>query len=141
MGAYDSTASMRVFVCSFSESVHNVTLDAPGHGVEEPIPGRCPGFGHVRRALIGFRQALSLAAIDRLPEDPPVAVAIRLKGDPLAVGGPNGKAVVPPERQAPNGRATAGLVHMDVGFLTIIGAEREALPLGRDPDMLIGTRR
>ncbi len=106
---------------------------ALGHGVEEPIPGGRPGFGHVRRAFVCFRQALRLAAIDRLPEDPAVAFAIRLKGDPLAISSPNGKAVVPPERQAPNGRAAARRVHMDVRFFTVIGAEREALPVGRHP--------
>lgn len=73
-------------------------------------------------SLVGFGKALGGSiAVGALPEDGEVALAIRLEGDPLAIGGPNGIAIRSRswKRQTTRGNRSGQLVNPNARFLAV----------------------
>ena len=111
-------------------------------GEEQMLAVRGPGLWHMGRTLWRRREPLDLApAIGALREDAQVALAVRLKCNPQAVGRPD-RIPVPSLQRQPAHRAGAGeIVDPDVGLLTAVDADSEARAVARDARMSVVPRR
>src|SRR6476620_5147582 len=100
----------------------------------EVLPVTRPRSWHMRFALFWFREAFDrTGAAGLLCEERQIAFAIRLEHDPMAVGRPDGKAVLTLEweRQPPNRTRRGHVVDPDDGFLTVVAAEDQLFPVPR----------
>src|SRR5688572_22666845 len=88
-----------------------------------------------------LRQSFRWTALDRLPEDRRVAVALELKGDSCPIRRPRWEPCVPAERESPCRGGTVQVVDPDACFLAIIRAEREPLSIRRHTRRFVRTRR
>src|SRR5439155_4471649 len=62
-----------------------------------------PRFRDVGHVLVGFRQTFRRAgAVGALPEEAEIPLAVRLKRDALAVGGPDRKTIATAQRAPPH---------------------------------------
>src|SRR3954463_12985023 len=107
-------------------------------GEQEPVTLRRPRLGRMRFARRRPGEALRDAAIGRLPEDCEVPLAVRLKGDALAVRGPDRKTVVPSGREGLHRAPTGKVVDPDGRFLVVITRDRETLAVWRHTGPLVG---
>src|SRR5262249_28481090 len=94
----------------------------------------------MRGAILRLCEPLRRSPTSRLPINATVALAIRLKRDPFAIRGPDGEAIVSAKRDALHRGATPQRVHVGIGLLAVIDAERDAGAVGRDPRVRIHPR-
>src|SRR5262245_47067865 len=86
-----------------------------GHGKEQTVAIARPRFWYVLFTVAGSRQPLCRARpVGGKPEDRPIALALRLKGDAPAVGRPHREPVVSSVRQPANLGLSRELVRPDV---------------------------
>src|SRR5215472_11615155 len=89
--------------------------------VPEQLGADCGSY--LRRSFFGFGEPLDrTGAIGALPKDPLVPLAIRLKRNPLAIGGPERIAIRSPKSKTARRIRTRQIVDPNRGLFAIIGS-------------------
>ena len=78
-------------------------------------------MGFVRFSRFRPGHPFRLAAVDCLPKDSLVAVPLGLERNPLAIGRPSWKTIVPSERETLHCPLAGQVIDPDDGLLAIIG--------------------
>src|SRR5262249_55970158 len=95
----------------------------------------------MRCAFLGFGQTFGVpGSVRALPENREIAVTIGLKGQTLAIRGPDGETISAAEREPPHGSAARQIVNVDDRLLAIIGFKRDALAVRRNSGVGVGAR-
>jgi len=94
----------------------------------------------VRFTRFGLRQAFGFTAVDCLPKDSLIAIAIRLERN-LAIGIPCWKTIAPSKRETPNRRLAGQVIGPDGSLITVIDCEGDTSAVRRHTWSLVRSGR